>query len=148
MPPTYVRVTIFYNWIEYVTIAVNRNLNNCEKARKKGLTGWSPEILFFRAFSQLFKLRFTAMVTYSIHLYSRSSHHFIFYNCPLLQKSLKQLLLDSFFSNSILIEWTMKSICNVHYLYIFQVSLSSVSQDKVSRLIGKVKECYKGALNL
>ena len=34
---------------------------------------------FFRAFSQLLKLRFTAMVTYSFHLYSRSSHHFILY---------------------------------------------------------------------
>ena len=32
---------------------------------------------FLRAFSQLFKLQFTAMVTYSFHLYSRSSHHFI-----------------------------------------------------------------------
>ena len=32
---------------------------------------------FFRAISQLLKLRFTAMVTYSFHLYSRSSHHFI-----------------------------------------------------------------------
>ena len=34
---------------------------------------------FFRAFSQLLKLRFTAMVTYSFHLYSRSSHHFKIY---------------------------------------------------------------------
>ena len=42
-----------YKWNEYVTIAVNRNLSNCEKARKN------------------------AMVTYSFHLYSRSSHHFI-----------------------------------------------------------------------
>ena len=32
---------------------------------------------FGGAFSQLLKLRFTAMVTYSFHLYSRSSHHFI-----------------------------------------------------------------------
>ena len=32
---------------------------------------------FFRAFSQLLKLRFTAMVTSPFHLYSRSSHHFI-----------------------------------------------------------------------
>ena len=31
----------------------------------------------FGLFSQLLKLRFTAMVTYSFHLYSRSSHHFI-----------------------------------------------------------------------
>ena len=36
-----------------------------------------PRKLFFGLFSQLFKLRFTAMVTYSFHLYSRSSHHFI-----------------------------------------------------------------------
>ena len=38
---------------------------------------WSPEKRFLGLFSQLFKLRFTAMVTYSFHLYSRSSHHFI-----------------------------------------------------------------------
>ena len=31
----------------------------------------------FRAISQLLKVRFTVMVTYSFHLYSRSSHHFI-----------------------------------------------------------------------
>ena len=31
----------------------------------------------FGLFSQLLKLRFTAMVTYSFHLYSRSSQHFI-----------------------------------------------------------------------
>ena len=37
----------------------------------------APKILFFGLFSQLLKLRFTAMVTYSFHLYSRSSHHFI-----------------------------------------------------------------------
>ena len=34
-----------YKWIEYVTIAVNRNLSNCEKARKKyfgASTGFEP----------------------------------------------------------------------------------------------------------
>ena len=36
-----------------------------------------PRKTFFRAISQFLKLRFTAMVTYSFHLYSRSSHHFI-----------------------------------------------------------------------
>ena len=36
----------------------------------------APKI-FVRATSQLRKLWFTAMVTYSFHLYSRSSHHFI-----------------------------------------------------------------------
>ena len=36
-----------------------------------------PRNPFFRAFTQLLKLRFTAMVTYSFHLYSRSSHNFI-----------------------------------------------------------------------
>ena len=36
----------------------------------------APKIFFFGLFSQLLKLRFTAMVTYSFHLYSRSSHHF------------------------------------------------------------------------
>ena len=36
-----------------------------------------PKNFFFRLFSQLLKLRFTAMVAYSFHLYSRSSHHFI-----------------------------------------------------------------------
>ena len=44
-----------YKWNEYVTIAVNCNLSNCEIARKKFLgasTGfrWSPEKLFFRLF--------------------------------------------------------------------------------------------------
>ena len=39
----------------------------------------APEIFFFGLFSQLLKLRFTAMVTYSFHLYSRSSHYFIQY---------------------------------------------------------------------
>ena len=57
-----------------MTIAVNRNLSNSEKARKKGFRGFNG---IFRAFSQLLKLRFTAMVIYSFHLYSRSSHHFI-----------------------------------------------------------------------
>ena len=37
----------------------------------------APKNLFFGLFSQLLKLRFAAMVTYSFHLYSRSSHHFI-----------------------------------------------------------------------
>ena len=36
----------------------------------------APKV-FFGLFSQLLKLRFTAMVTYSFHLYSRSSHHYI-----------------------------------------------------------------------
>ena len=31
-----------YKWNEYVTIAVNRNLSNCEKARKKGFRGFEP----------------------------------------------------------------------------------------------------------
>ena len=30
-----------YKWNEYVTIAVNRNLSNCEKARKKGFRGFN-----------------------------------------------------------------------------------------------------------
>ena len=88
---------------EYVTIALNRNLSNCEIALSRvdelnklaslqcmGLhssTGRAlqrsveaplkPRKTFFRTISQLLKLRFTAMVTYSFHLYSRSSHHFI-----------------------------------------------------------------------
>ena len=37
----------------------------------------APKNHFFGLFSQLLKLRFTAMVTYSFHLYSRSSHHFV-----------------------------------------------------------------------
>ena len=45
----------------------------------------SESQFFFRAISQLLKLRFTAMVTYSFHLYSRSSHNFILCsrNCKL-----------------------------------------------------------------
>ena len=30
-----------YKWNEYVIIAVNRNLSNCEKARKKGFRGFN-----------------------------------------------------------------------------------------------------------
>ena len=30
-----------YKWNEYVTIAVNRNLKNCEKVRKKGFWGFN-----------------------------------------------------------------------------------------------------------
>ena len=30
-----------YKWNEYVTIAVNRNLSNCEQARKKGFRGFN-----------------------------------------------------------------------------------------------------------
>ena len=37
----------------------------------------APKSFFGGAFLQLFKLQFTATVTYSFHLYSRSSHHFI-----------------------------------------------------------------------
>ena len=62
-----VELSFIKQWNEYVTIAVNRNLSNCEKSPKKRIG----------LFSQLLKLRFTAMVTYSFHLYSRSSHHFI-----------------------------------------------------------------------
>ena len=40
----------------------------------------APKIFFFGLFSQLLKLRFTAMVIYSFHLYSRSSHHYIHWN--------------------------------------------------------------------
>ena len=45
-------------------------------------TGSNPveapkNLFFFGLFSQLLKLRFTAMVAYSFHLYSRSSRHFI-----------------------------------------------------------------------
>ena len=46
-----------------------------------------PQNPFFRAFPQLLKLRFTAMVTYSVHLYSRSSHHFILYKNTITQSS-------------------------------------------------------------
>ena len=60
-----------------MTIAVSRNLSNYEKSPKKKFFGASTGKLFFGLFSQLLKLRLTAMVTYSFHLYSRSSHHFI-----------------------------------------------------------------------
>ena len=70
-----------YKWNEYVTIAcaVKRNLCKCKIApppKKKFFESrWGPRKTYFRAISQLLKLRFTAMVTYSFHLYSRSSHH-------------------------------------------------------------------------
>ena len=94
-----------------MTIAVNRNLSNCENSPKKffgASINWpassvgvfihvaqlgehcsanveatgsnpaeAPKNFFFGLFSQLLKLQFTAMVTYSFHLYSRASHHFI-----------------------------------------------------------------------
>ena len=59
-----------------------------------------PRNPFFRAFSQLLKLRFTAMVTYSIHLYSRSSHHFIQYSFNMSVESAKPT-----FSSSAQINW-------------------------------------------
>ena len=37
----------------------------------------APKIFFSGYFRNCLKLRFTAMVTYLFHLYSRSSHHFI-----------------------------------------------------------------------
>ena len=60
-----------YKWNEYVTIAVNRNLSNCQALTQRP---WvriplKPRNPFFRAFSQLLKLWFTAMVTYSFHLW-------------------------------------------------------------------------------
>ena len=97
-----------YKWNEYVTIAVNRNLSNCENSPKKSFSGLQRDSsssirernetlnemtvriplkprkkLFWGLFSQLLKLRFTAMVTYSFHLYSRSSHHFIHLFIPI-----------------------------------------------------------------
>ena len=36
-----------------------------------------PRKTFFRVISQLLKMQFTVMVTYSFHLYSRNSHNFI-----------------------------------------------------------------------
>ena len=111
-----------YKWNEYVTIAVNRNLSNWGKARKKGFRGfngirtrglcvsaavlyqpelwrpihWRPANLLSSSTRERNETqnemmwtagiqmkwvcdhrRFTTMVTYSFHLYSRSSHHFI-----------------------------------------------------------------------
>ena len=48
-----------------------------------------PRNPFFRAFSQLLKLRFTAMVTYTFHLYSRSSHHFILCKIDLIRLAVR-----------------------------------------------------------
>ena len=42
----------------------------------------APKNFFFGLISQLLKLRFTAMVTYSFQLSSRSSHNFIFCFIP------------------------------------------------------------------
>ena len=60
---------------------------------------------FFGLFSQLLKLRFAAMVTYSFHLYSRSSHHFIqtlkcyqSYSNSLLEIQLRNSKLHSVYS--------------------------------------------------
>ena len=41
--PNAILYVTFYNkeCNEYVTIAVNRNLSNCEKARKKGFRGFN-----------------------------------------------------------------------------------------------------------
>ena len=79
---------------EYVTIAVNSQLRKSTKKKKRisglqrdsnpwplrercsALPAWAMKTHTLEA-GQLLKLRFTAMVTYSFHLYSRSSHHFI-----------------------------------------------------------------------
>ena len=61
-----------YKWNEYVTIAVNRNLSNCEKARKKGFRGFSG--------IRTRGLCVSAAVLYQPELWSYSPmhpHHFI-----------------------------------------------------------------------
>ena len=40
----------------------------------------APKTIFFPTILQLLKLQFTGMVTYSFHLYSRSSHNFLLCN--------------------------------------------------------------------
>ena len=60
-----------YKWNEYVTIAVNRKWVCDHRSEYVTIAvNWfplKPRNPFFRAFSQLLKLRFTAMVTYSFH---------------------------------------------------------------------------------
>ena len=51
---------------------------HCSGRRGHGFESrWSPEKLFFGLFSQLLKLRFTAMVTYSFHLTCIPAVHII-----------------------------------------------------------------------
>ena len=62
-------------FIEFISPWKERNtMKWCELREYKWNEYRNP---FFRAFSQLLELRFPAMVTYSFHLYSCSSHHFI-----------------------------------------------------------------------
>ena len=51
-----------YKWNEYVTIAVNRKLSNCEKARKKRISGLQRD-------SNPWPLRFSAAVLYQPELW-------------------------------------------------------------------------------
>ena len=75
-----------------MTIAVNRNLSNCEKPERlvehcsanAEATGSNPVEVpksFFRAFSQLLKLRFTVMVTYSFQNHNDSKCDYLTRTC-------------------------------------------------------------------
>ena len=116
-----------------MTIAVSRNLSNCEKPEKKDFgasTGFEPVASaqrprvriplkprnpFFRAFSQLLKLRLTAMVTYSFHLYSRSSHHFILYFLLYRQSEFQSLVRGHFFILALVVspDIARETVCSV-----------------------------------
>ena len=70
------------NWpVSSVLVFIAQLVEHCSvNAEATGSNPFeAPKKTFLRAISQLLKLRFTAMVTYSFHLYSRSSHHFILY---------------------------------------------------------------------
>ena len=68
-------------WNEYVIIVVNRNLSNCEKARKKGFRGFNG--IRTRSLCVSAAVLYQPELWRPIHwrpanlLYSRSSHHFI-----------------------------------------------------------------------
>ena len=79
-----------------MTIAVNRNLSNCENSPKKRFSGLQRDsnlglCVSAAVLSQLsYELRFTAIVTYSFHLYSRSSisFHSVFHSFHGLMNSI------------------------------------------------------------
>ena len=69
---------MYLKWIcDHRSESQVKQLRNSPKKVFRGYNPVEAPKNFFRAISQLLNLRFTAMVTYSFHFYSRSSHHFI-----------------------------------------------------------------------
>ena len=88
----------------------------------------APKKLFFGLFSQLLKLRFTAMVTYSFHLYSRGSHHFIQYY--ILRRNsipIYRVMINSFQPMIIRVVECVRQACELEFSFPALILSASVS---------------------